>query len=264
MTLRAQIAAVRRHVLCRLHRRIVALGELGPIVTFTFDDFPQSALTVGGNIIEAFGGRSTYYVAMGLVGTSNSLGMQCSSADAYSVAERGHELASHTFSHPSARKTRPTAFLADVDRCEAEIREQIGVTPSHNFAYPFGDVTLRMKSRLGPRMRSCRGTFGGFNGPDVDLNLLRANSLYGGIGQSEAAKKLILENERRKSWLIFYSHDVADNPSPFGCTPALLADVVSFAVSRSAKLMTVAVVVNALCGATETPILQSDISTFAI
>jgi len=80
----------------------------------------------------------------------------------------------------------------------------------------------------------------------VDLNLLRANSLYGGMDAADTAKELILENESRKTWLIFYSHDVTDKPSRFGCTPALLEAVVSFAAERGAKIMRVADVVAEL------------------
>jgi hypothetical protein len=70
--------------------------------------------------------------------------------------------------------------------------------------------------------------------------------LYGDLDQLDAAKKLILENESRKSWLIFYSHDVVEQPSPFGCTPALLEAVVSFLAERAAKMITVADVVREL------------------
>jgi hypothetical protein len=96
-----------------------------------------------------------------------------------------------------------------------------------------------MKKTLGPTATSCRGTLAGVNGPQVDLNLLRANPLYGDVEELEAARKLVLENEARRSWLIFYSHDVADSPSPFGCTPSLLHEVVAFAVHRGATIMTI-------------------------
>jgi len=151
---------------------------------------------------------------------------------------------SHTFGHLSARKTRVSVFLQDVEHCEEAIRQNITVDQSSNFAYPYGEVTLNAKKLVGPRMKSCRGTFGGFNGPYVDLNLLRANRLYGDIDRADAAKQLICENEQRRSWLIFYTHDVASNPSPFGCTPALLEEVVSFAASRGARMSTVADVVS--------------------
>ena len=249
MSLRSQIAKVRSEILCSLYRRTAALGDLGPIITFSFDDFPRSALTIGGDIIERFGGRATYYVSMGLMGTSNDLGEHFRCADIRSLVERGHEVASHTFGHLSARKTPIEEFLTDVNYCEKAIRKDLSVNPSKNFAYPYGEVTLTTKRRMGPRMGSCRGTSGGLNGPDVDLNLLRANRLYGGIDQLDAAKRLIVENEKRRSWLIFYSHDVARNPSRFGCTPALLEEVVSFATNHSIRIVTVADVVTKLCSA---------------
>ena len=59
-------------------------------------------------------------------------------------------------------------------------------------------------------------------------------------------EELILENERRKSWLIFYSHDVRETPSPFGCTPALLDFAVLFAAQRGGRVRTVTDVVHEL------------------
>jgi hypothetical protein len=111
---------------------------------------------------------------------------------------------------------------------------------SGNFAYPYGDVTLRAKKTLGPDLVSCRSTIGGINGPEADLNLLRANRLYGGIDEFTGVQRLIRENEERKGWLIFYSHDVRPQPSRFGCTPALLEATVSFAAQSKATVLTVA------------------------
>jgi peptidoglycan/xylan/chitin deacetylase (PgdA/CDA1 family) len=232
-----------------MFRRTAMLGDLGPIVSFTFDDFPRSALASGGEILERFGVRATYYVAMGLMGTQNNLGEQFLPTDLHSLIERGHELASHSFGHRSARKTPMSAFLKDVEQGAKAIQENIGISPSNSFAYPYGEVTLAVKGRLGPRMGSCRGTIGGLNGPAVDLNLLRSNRLYGDVDQLDAAQRLILENEKRRNWLIFYTHDVAANPSPYGCTPALLEEAVSFAVKRGARIRTVADVVSDLSGA---------------
>jgi peptidoglycan/xylan/chitin deacetylase (PgdA/CDA1 family) len=188
---------------------------------------------------------------MGLMGTSNELGEQFCCEELNSVVARGHEVANHSFSHLSAKKTSIKEFISDIDRCESEIRELIAVNPSNNLAYPYGEVTLSAKKMLGRRMGSCRGTYGGVNGPEVDLNLLRANRLYGGYDQADEAKRLVLENERRKSWLIFYSHDVSSTPSRFGCTPEMLEEVVSFAADHSVGLLTVADVVANLCGVSE-------------
>jgi peptidoglycan/xylan/chitin deacetylase (PgdA/CDA1 family) len=246
MTLRSRAGDVRRKILSAVYRRPVALGKLGPVVTFTFDDFPRSALTVGAEILESFGARATYYVAMSLMNTANSLGEQFHEEDLFSLVGRGHELGSHTFSHLSARRAGPDVFIRDAEKGEAALRETLGHLSSGNFAYPYGDLTPGVKRKLGARLTSCRGTTGGLNGPDIDLNLLRANSLYGDIDHGEAAKRMILENERLGGWLIFYSHDVAARPSRFGCSPQLLKEVCSFAASRRARFMTVAGVMREL------------------
>jgi peptidoglycan/xylan/chitin deacetylase (PgdA/CDA1 family) len=246
MSLRAQFGDVRRRMLCALHQRLVPLGTGGPIVTFSFDDFPRTALTVGASILESFGARATYYVTMSLMNTTNDLGEQFCRDDLSSVLDRGHELASHTFSHLSARRVKYEAFRDDVKNGEQAIREAMGVPGSGNFAYPYGDATLGVKKKLGPQLMSSRGTCRGLNVPDVDLNLLRANSLYGDIDCADAARRLIQENGEQGGWLIFYSHDVASKPSRFGCTPRLLEAICSYAGGRGARLMTVAQVLSEL------------------
>jgi peptidoglycan/xylan/chitin deacetylase (PgdA/CDA1 family) len=246
VSLRSQFGRIRRGILNARHRRVAPLGDLGPIVTFTFDDFPRTALAAGAPILERHGARATYYVAMSLMNKSNDLGEQFCFEDLISVLSRGHEIASHTFSHLSARRTPYDKFDRDLARGESALLETLGIRSSYNFAYPYGEATLEAKKKIGARLLSSRGTCGGVNGPEVDLNLLRANSLYGDASRVHDAQQLILENKAKKSWLIFYTHDVAENPSPYGCTPELLESVCSFAALHGARFMTVAEVVQQL------------------
>jgi hypothetical protein len=53
-------------------------------------------------------------------------------------------------------------------------------------------------------------------------------------------EELIAENVECNSWLIFYTHDVRPKPSPFGCTPALMAAAVSCAANSGCRILTVA------------------------
>ena len=177
MSLRSQLGDLRRSVLSGLCRRSVPLTARGPIVTFTFDDFPRTALTTGAAILEDFGARGTYYVAMSLMDSRNELGEQFRAADLRAAVDRGHELGSHTFSHLSARRVGLDVLENDAERGEQALRQQIGELSNGNFAYPYGEATLGAKNRLGSKFVSCRGTCGGLNGPEVDLNLLRANRL---------------------------------------------------------------------------------------
>lgn len=237
MSVRSTLGAVRREMLCSLYRRAAPLENGGPIVSFSFDDFPRSAYSVGGSILERFGARGTFYAACGLMNTSNELGDHFRADDLDSLLNRGHELASHTYSHISCRSVSCAAFCKDAEKGREAVEKVTGAE-SLNFAYPFGDVTLRAKQALGLSFVSVRGIFPGFNGPEADLNLLRANSLYGDVDGAGRMEKLIAENCRRKSWLIFYTHDVRPAPSPFGCTPALFEATVSCA-AQSGCILTV-------------------------
>jgi peptidoglycan/xylan/chitin deacetylase (PgdA/CDA1 family) len=238
MSIRSSLGAARRKVVGSLYRRTLSLRNLGPIVSFTFDDFPRTAYTAGGAVLEQFGGRGTYYTAVGLMNTKNELGEQFRAEDVDSLLEKGHELANHTFSHISCRSVSGAAFRADVVKGNKAIEGLSGLD-SPNFAYPYGDVTLQAKRSLELEVTSARSIFPGFNGPEVDLNLLRANSLYGDVDVSKRAEELILENAKRKSWLIFYTHDVRSNPSSYGCTPALFESAVSLAANSASRILTV-------------------------
>jgi len=246
MSLRSQVGAIRRGILASLHRRTVSLGRRGPIITFTFDDFPRTALTNGAAILESFGARGTYYVAGSLMNQTNQLGEQFRREDILTLLDRGHEVASHTFHHSSARRVSFKKFQQDAEDGERGIQELADVLSSGNFAYPYGEATLQSKGKLGPRFVSSRGTCGGLNGPEVDLNLLRANNLYGGLERAESAKRRVEENKRLGQWLIFYTHDVTDAPSPYGCTLELLETVCGYAKAENMRFMTVADVMREL------------------
>lgn len=229
-----------------MYKRAIPLGDHGPIATFTFDDFPRSALVHGAEIIERFGGHATFYVSAGQMGTTNNLGEQCHQDDLQALFARGHEIANHTFAHSSAQRMSFREFEQDVRHGGEALRDQLGVSASENFAYPYGEVTLKAKRKLSGQLDSCRSTCRGLNGPYIDLNLLRANSLYGDLKEAASAKQLIGENEACRSWVIFYTHDVSAKPSPFGCTPELLEEAVSYAAKCGNRILSVQEVLSEL------------------
>jgi len=238
MTLRSAFGAMRRRALCSIHQRLVLPRRQEPIISFCFDDFPRTACTVGGRILRNYGAHGTYYVAIGLMNQSVTAYESFGLEDLHSLVEDGHELASHTFGHVSSRALSLSEFRRDVRRGRDAIYE-MGLTPSANFAYPFGEVTMAAKKALGQEMASCRSIYSGINGPLIDLNLLRANSLYGDLDHLGNVERLVSENEERNGWLIFYTHDVSESPSVFGCTPALLESAVSSVVRRGVRISTV-------------------------
>ena len=238
MSIRSRLGNIRRNILVSFCARRVPLGHIGPVVTFCFDDFPRTAADVGGRILEKYGARGTFYVAAGLMGTRNEVGELCQAEDLQALLDKGHELGTQTFRHSSCRAVPFAAFERDVLE-GMEAVERITGHNSTNFAYPYGDVTLRSKRLLGPALTSSRSVIPGLNGPMVDLNLLRANRLYGDTSGSPEIADLISENARHKSWLIFYTHDLSPTPSEYGCTPELFEFAVSAAAKNGSRILTI-------------------------
>lgn len=229
----------RRRFLQFVHRRPFLLGGIGPVVSFAFDDFPRTAYTIGGAILKDSGARGTFYTAIGLMNSANASGDQFRLDDLYSLVADGHELANHTFHHVSSHTTSLRDFLQEVREGRAAIQKVPGLAVSNNFAYPFGAVTAATKRALAKEMLSCRGIYWGVNGPRIDLNLLRANPLYGDADQLGFVRRLLRNNEQSTGWLIFYTHDVRSAPSPYGCTPTLLESAVKVVLERSMKILTI-------------------------
>jgi peptidoglycan/xylan/chitin deacetylase (PgdA/CDA1 family) len=237
MSVRHFLGRIRAAAISGVCRRDFRLPEAVPTVSFSFDDFPQSALHVGGSILKSYGACGTFYAAMGLMGQVNALGQQFCAADLQNLLQDGHELGSHTFGHLSCRSASLNGFEADVLKGKSAVEQETGGGYPHQFSYPFGHVTLRAKKRIGGWVSSCRGIVPGINESPVDLNLLRANSLYSRCPDPARIEMLLELNERRRGWLIFYTHDVSDSPSPFGCTPGEFESVVRLAVKRRAKVL---------------------------
>src|SRR5277367_2947024 len=105
MSLRTSLGDAHRAFLRGVARREARIENDRPYVSFTFDDFPKTALTVGGKILEDSGARGTYYAAPGLMGTISEVGLNFDKEDLQQLIASGHELGNHTYSHVHARRT---------------------------------------------------------------------------------------------------------------------------------------------------------------
>jgi peptidoglycan/xylan/chitin deacetylase (PgdA/CDA1 family) len=248
MFFRGLLASARRGIISALGRREVRLPDMGPLVSFSFDDFPCSALQVGGAILKSYGMSGTYYTAMGLMGTVNELGSQFRAEDLATLLKDDHELGSHTFGHVSCRALPLSKFEAEVIKGKEAVERITGGRQFHHFAYPYGDVTLRAKAKIGARCASCRSILPGINTSPVDLNLLRANHLYSWSFDMDVISRLVTRNDKQRGWLIFYTHDVSDRPSAFGCTLSQFEGVVKLVAQAGATVLPVGKAVERAIG----------------
>ncbi len=229
----------RRTLSTALARRLVKMHNVKPLVSFTFDDFPQSALELGGQILRSYGVRGTYYVSLGLLNQHEPTGLICSSIDLAEVITQGHELGCHTFGHCDAWETDPDSFEESILANRLKLNE---ILPSAHFAtlsYPISTPRPDTKRRSGRHFAGCRGGGQSFNVGQVDLNYMQAFFLEQSRDVPSTIWELIEQNRQQVGWLIFATHDVSQKPTRFGCTPAFFEEVVERAVNSGAQILPV-------------------------
>ena len=103
------------------HLRATPLAWPGtqPMVSFTFDDIPDSVADAAAPMMEEYGGRGTFYVAGGLLGQWSGHWNGADADDIIGLHARGHEIACHTFSH-----RRTTDLDADTMAEEIELNRR--------------------------------------------------------------------------------------------------------------------------------------------
>ena len=219
-----------------LYTRPAKINWPGGVVSFTFDDFPRSAWVNGGAVLEKYDRRGTYYTAMDMAGTTNDLGPLFDLDDLRAAHAQGHEIACHTYHHRDCARLMSAEIAHEIDRNAVALAQVLGAPTIANFAYPFGGVSLSAKSELSTRFASCRGTGRGVNHGTVDLADLSSTSIYSSNFDRERLCQLIDDAQAASGWAIFYTHDVAEDPSPFGCTPAQLQSIVAYAAENAPVL----------------------------
>jgi len=216
------------------------LRNTRPIVSFTFDDFPESAASVGATILDQCDAKATFYVSGSQVDKWSGHWRGVGADAIVDLHQRGHEIGCHTFSHVRSTDLDATRLTAEI---EENRRYLLGLDPSmriENFAYPYGLGAVWRKAQLAKSFRSSRGIIPGINSGVVDLQYLRSTPLINHHIDEERIDRAFDALIDSNGWLIFYGHDVATEPSPYGCTPALLRYTLDVAARRNVAIMTIA------------------------
>jgi len=223
----------------RRFRRPFVIHTAFPLISFTFDDFPRSALHTGGTILRQFEAAGTYYASFGLMGKEAPTGTMFVKDDLRTLLEQGHELGSHTFRHSNAWETSPTNFEESVKENQRALAELVPGVSFRTLSYPISVPRPHTKEKVSQYFACCRCGGQTFNSGEVDLNYLSAYFLEKTRNDPAKAKAMIDQNRQAKGWLIFATHDVAENPTPFGCTPAFFEEIVRYAFDSGARILPV-------------------------
>lgn len=207
------------------------------VVSFSFDDFPYTAIENGARILEENDARGTFYISLGLAGLDSPVGPIATYQDVIALAQRGHEIGGHTFGHLNCARISSKAIHDDCLR-NKQVASEIGGILLQSFAYPFGGIDPASKRVVGKLYGSARLTTPRINRGSIDLAALGSVELYRNTGKETIFHRLD-EIDRSGGWLIFHSHDVSEEPSKFGCSIEFFEVVVKACSSRGFQIMPV-------------------------
>lgn len=237
----------RRRISASFGRRQAELKPALPTISFTFDDFPKSALRMGGAVLQRYGVTGTYYASLGMMNQDSPVGPVFSASDLECLLAAGHELGCHTFSHCDAWVVTAEEFERSILDNGAALGKLIPGSRFETQAYPFGRCTPSAKHTAQKYFRCCRGGGQMFNGGPTDLNNLQAFFLEQSRDNPAAVKAMIDQNRLASGWLIFATHDICESPSRFGCTPQFFEEIVRHSVQTGARVLPVAKALQAIC-----------------
>ncbi|MBB3944391.1 peptidoglycan/xylan/chitin deacetylase (PgdA/CDA1 family) [Rhizobium skierniewicense] len=210
-----------------------------PIVSFTFDDVPDTAYTEGARILEENGVRGTFYIAGSLIGTAEPDRNLISAEECRSLAQSGHEIGCHTFAHKPVSTLSGSELARDLNG-NAEVLDGFDHAGGlRNFAYPYNQGSLRHRHAFSKRYATARA-----GGDRINRGKVNRSYLWGmEIRQPDVAARALTRQidavVAEPGWLIFFTHDISNDPTPYGCTPETFSSLVRHAVSTGCLVLPV-------------------------
>jgi peptidoglycan/xylan/chitin deacetylase (PgdA/CDA1 family) len=175
-----------------------------PLVSFTFDDVPDSAYHTGAAMLEAHGARGTFYIATGLLGHRSEFWTVVGASEVADLYRRGHEIGLHSHLHRSSSVLTADDFAADLKRNRDTLRKIDAAIKARNFAYPFGQCTLARKHQMNSLVRSRRSIYAGVNRGCFDPHYTRATELCDARLTPERLEARLDQAQRSRGWLVFW------------------------------------------------------------
>jgi len=192
------------------------------VISFTFDDVPESAFNNAQAILDKNQLQATFYIVLSFLDSNLYNRQQLSSC-----ISNGHELGCHTYGHIHFYQVSNTSIIKSEIRKNQTELNKIGIEESFvNFSYPFGEQTIKAKKIVANHFETCRGTNYGINKGKIDMDNLKAVKLYEKLHSLDTIFSILEEFNKSGGWLIFYTHDVQTDFSQYGCSPEYFEKII--------------------------------------
>src|SRR3990172_828014 len=168
-------------------------------VSLAFDDGCQSHVSLGIPALNARGFKGSFFLVIDSID-----GYSPSWASWINAANAGHEIGSHTISHPYLTSLSSSEVQNELSGSKAAIDAQIHSQQCLTFAYPYGAVSGSVASAAQSIYMASRGISCGLNSDPIDFSNVKACSPDDGddiYAQADAA-------EQQQKWLVAFIHSL--------------------------------------------------------
>jgi peptidoglycan/xylan/chitin deacetylase (PgdA/CDA1 family) len=127
-------------------RNLHTLRNKVPLISFTFDDFPESAALRGAEVLEKFNVQCTYYISLGIIGQESPVGKICDINTIKNLIEAKHEIGSHTYDHINAYEYPVDTYEKSILTNEQIYKDSFLTSDGfQSFSYPSEYVSTELK-----------------------------------------------------------------------------------------------------------------------
>jgi peptidoglycan/xylan/chitin deacetylase (PgdA/CDA1 family) len=171
------------------------------VVSLTFDDGLPSQLSLVIPTLDSYGMKGTVYIITNNATTAGTW------AQWKAAAANGHEIGSHTLSHPYLTQISSTQLQNELQQSKAIIESQIPSQKCLSIAYPYGDVNSAVMSAAASYYIAGRGI-----NWDIDYPTYQFYNLYA-RGDDPGSTLSDMEAQADKAlswgeWMITYMHSI--------------------------------------------------------
>ncbi|MEK7594188.1 MAG: Ig-like domain-containing protein [Patescibacteria group bacterium] len=179
------------------------------IVSLTFDDGWTNQYTNALPLLNKYGQKATFYI---IAGELNDQPDYMSTIQVKALVTGGHEIASHSVTHPDLTTLSATKYKAEMKNSQTTLQNAIGV-PITNFAYPFGAYNANTVNFGKTIYVSQRTVATGYNTKDnLDFTKLLVQNVYNTTTPAQV-KAWVDQAIAQHTWLILVWHEVATTPT---------------------------------------------------
>lgn len=210
-----------------------------PLLSITFDDGYSGVYTYASPLLQQYGFLTTQYIIINGIGKNAYMSL----AQIKALQAQGHEIGSHTVSHPRLADISSTQLQTELSQSKTQLETWLGV-PVTNLAYPYGSYNAAVKTATAKYYSSGRSVEVGYNSKsNFDPYNIRVQKIANTTTTAQIAQ-WIAQAKATNTWLVLTYHSVSPNttnpPSgiQYNITPSQLENQLAAIKASGITVMT--------------------------